>query len=248
MDFAALMNKELSKGKSSSSSSADKKYLKKSEVEENRKAAYAAEQKALEEQRVAKAAAKRKLEEDTLVANEEREEKRARLAAESRRQQGDKDWEEEVARRKRLGLPEIERPVPKGDEDDEEKVDESEDVPDDELREKLRKLGHPAVLFGESHAARVRRHAKLTTVLTDGPIPTTLVLVAEKDMKVPDKVPGPEDKEARKLLFRQLASYFTMVLTEYERAMTEARSKDTTESRAAVAAMVQARDNMKPVR
>ncbi|EEY16701.1 pre-mRNA splicing factor [Verticillium alfalfae VaMs.102] len=62
------------------------------------------------------------------------------------------------------------------------------------------------------------------------------------------KVQGgaPKDKEARKWVFRQLASYFTMVLTEYQRAM-EAERSDTTASKAAYATMVQSRENMKPL-
>lgn len=240
MDFAALMSKELSKSKPTTKDS-DKKFLKRSEVESNRKEAYLNEQKALEEERESKAAAKRKLEEDTLAANKVRDEKRRKLAEESRKRQEDADWEEEKARRKRLGLPEIERPQKI---EAEETVAPDDDIPDDELQSKLREIGHPVVLFAESHAARLRRYRKLTTVLTDGPIPTTLVLVDEKDMKVAEKVPT--DAQGRKFLFRQIASYFTMVLKEYEKAMDASRT-NTTESKAAYAAMVQARDNMKPV-
>lgn len=241
MDFAALMSKELSKSKPPAAKADDKKYLKRSEVESNRKEAYIAEQKALEEEREKKAAAKRKLEEDTLAANKVRDEKRRKLAEESRKRQDDADWEEEKERRKRLGLPEIERPQKV---EVEETVAPEDDIPDDELQSKLREIGHPVILFAESHAARLRRYRKLTTVVTDGPIPTTLVLVDEKDMKVAEKVPA--DAAGRKFLFRQIASYFTMVLKEYEKAMDSSRT-NTTESKAAYAAMVQARDNMKPV-
>ncbi|RMJ06896.1 hypothetical protein CDV36_013499 [Fusarium kuroshium] len=228
MDFAALMNKELSKSKSSANSGG-KKYLKRSEVEAQRKEAYLAEQKALEAEREAKAAAKRKREEEVAVENAAREEKRRKLA------------EEERARRKRLGLPEL---VKAKSEDAEDGLQGSEDVPEEELVEKLRALGEPAVLFGESHTGRVRRYRKLTTVVTKGPIPTTLQLVEEKDMKVDGTVP--QDKEGRQWLFRQLASYFTMVLTEYERAM-ESEKRDTSASKTAYNAMVQTRENMKPL-
>jgi pre-mRNA-splicing factor 18 len=64
-------------------------------------------------------------------------------------------------------------------------------------------------------------------------------------MKV--QVGEPVDKDARKLLYRQLASYFTMVLREYERAM-DSEKEDTTASRNAYATMVQTRENLKPVR
>jgi uncharacterized membrane protein YkoI len=242
MDFAALMGKELSKSKKPSSE--DKKFQKRSEVEAERKAAYLAEQKALEEEREAKATAKRKLEEDTAAEAAAREEKRRRLAEESRRRREEEEWEQEKARRRRLGLPEREKPKSKEEQEEEAAAAAAGDIPDAELRDKLRELGHPVTLFAESHAARLRRYKKVTTVLTDGPIPTTLKLVEEKDMKVPDKIPS--DKEGKEWLFRQLASYFTMVLSAYERAMNEEK-RDTSASKMAYNSMVQARENMKPV-
>ncbi|KAF7542836.1 hypothetical protein G7Z17_g11238 [Cylindrodendrum hubeiense] len=239
MDFAALMNKEMTKSKKSSSN--DKKFLKRSEVEAQRKEAYIAEQKALEAEREAKAAAKRKREDDIATETVAREEKRRKLAEESRKRREEQDLEEERVRRKRLGLPEL---VRKTGEEEEGVADGDEDIPEEELVAKLRTLGEPVALFGEGHAARLRRYRKLTTVMTKGPIPTTLELVEEKDMKVDTKVP--QDKEGRKWLFRQLASYFTMVLTEYERAM-EAEKRETSASKTAYNAMVQTRENMKPL-
>jgi pre-mRNA-splicing factor 18 len=242
MDFAALMNKELAKSKGSDDSSTSKKYLKRSEIEEQRKAAYEAEQKALEEQRQAKAAAKRKLEDDAAAEKAVREEKRRKLAEESRKRAEDEEWEKEQARRKRLGLPELERKT--GDEADGEIPEGMEDIPEEELVEKLRAIGHPAALFGESHAAKLRRYRKLTTVMSTGPIPTTLQLVDEKEMKVDGKTP--QDKEGRLWVFRQLASYFTMVLTAYQNAM-DAEKQDTSASKQAYSTMVQTRESMKPV-
>lgn len=246
MDFAALMNKELSKSKKSSASD-EKKYMKRSEVESERKAAYLAEQKALEAERAAKAEAKRKREEDAAAEHALREEKRRKLAEESRKRQQEKEWEEEQARRRRLGLPELvkgDSSADGGSSSEKNGGNAADDIPDDELIQKLRELGHPAILFGESHTARLRRYRKLTTVVTKGPIPTTLQLVDEKDMKVDGSVP--KDKEGRQWLFRQLASYFTMVLTAYEQAMEEER-RDTSASKLAYSAMVQTRENMKPV-
>ena len=81
-------------------------------------------------------------------------------------------------------------------------------------------------------------------MVTNGPVPTTLELLEEKDMKVSGKVP--EDKEGRRYLYKQLASYFTLVLSEYEKAM-EGEKRDTMTSRSAYNAMVQTRENMKPV-
>lgn len=239
MDFAALMNKELSKSKKSSSE--EKKYLKRSEIEAQRKEKYLAEKKALEDEREAKVAAKRKREEEVAAETVLREEKRRKLAEETRIAQEEKVREEQRARRKRLGLPEL----IEANEDGEDKDVDGEDIPEQELVEKLRALGQPVALFGESHAAKLRRHKKLTTVITKGPVPTSLQLVDEKDMKV-DASAVPTDKEGRKYLFRQLASYFTMVLTAYEKAM-EAEKRETSASKTAYNAMVQTRENMKPV-
>lgn len=240
MDFAALMSKELDKSKQSTTTSSSK-YLKRADIEAKRKEAYLAEQARIEAEREAKAAAKRKREEEDAEENKIREEKRQKLAEESRQRREEKEAEEERARRKRLGLPEL---VKASSEDVAEVEEGMEDIPDEELATKLRALGEPAMLFGEGHVARMRRYRRLTTVVTKGPIPTTLQLVEEKDMKVDGTVP--KDKEGRKWLFRQLASYFTMVLTEYEKAMEQER-RDTTASKTAYSAMVQSRENLKPV-
>ncbi|KAG6014241.1 hypothetical protein E4U43_006774 [Claviceps pusilla] len=244
MDFASLMNKQLSKAKAPSSDT-DKKYLKRAELEEERKRAYLAEQKAVEEERQAKAAAKRKREEEIASEQAAREEKRRRLAEESRRLREQKEEEEERARRKRLGLPELKQKGRHGDEDgDQNGSGGGDDIPEEALRKKLRELGHPVVMFGESHTARLRRYRKLTTVMSKGPIPTTLELVEEQDMRLDGSLP--KDKEGRKWLFRQLASYFSMVLTAYERTMEEERN-DSSASKTAYNVMVQTRENMKPL-
>jgi pre-mRNA-splicing factor 18 len=56
----------------------------------------------------------------------------------------------------------------------------------------------------------------------------------------------PKDEAARKLLFRQLASYFTMILTVYQTTM-DAEKNDTTAGKQAYSAMVQTRENLKPL-
>ena len=83
--------------------------------------------------------------------------------------------------------------------------------------------------------------------MTDGPIPTTLQLVPEKDMKVNLQVP--KDKQGREFLFRQLASYFTMVLKEWDLTLLrrDAEVKESYQGKQAYAAMVQARENMRPL-
>ncbi|KAI0538479.1 hypothetical protein GGR58DRAFT_467975 [Xylaria digitata] len=248
MDFAALMSKEIAKAKPRDTSDAtSKKYIRRAEVEAEREAAYRAEQKALEEKRAAKAAEKRKREQEAAEEAQEREDRRRKLADETRRRREEAAVEEERRRRKRLGLPEL-----KEDEDSRSASEEAdgkgdEDISDEELAAKLRELGEPAKLFGETHRARLKRYRRLTTVVTSGPIPTTLQLVDEKDMKVSANA-IPQEKAARKYLFRQLASYFTMVLREWEVALArEKKEEDTFASKAAVNAMVSSRTHMVPL-
>jgi pre-mRNA-splicing factor 18 len=234
MDFASLMSKEISKSKTAANEPS-KKYMKRSEIEAERQAKYLAEQRAIEAEKEAKIAQKRKREEEEEEANRAREEKRRKLAEESRRRREEREAEEERARRKRLGLPELVK---------EKSVEvEEDDVKDEELFEKLRAMGEPTILFGESHKQRLRRFRKLGTVMTKGPIPTSLELVEEKDMKVESV---PKDIEGRKFLFRQLASYFTMVLKEWEEAL-QKEKRDTFASKAAYNAMVQSKEDLTPV-
>jgi len=238
MDFASLLAGEISKAKGKNLAKAEEaqKYKKRSEREAEREAKYAAEKRAIEAEREAKLAHKRKREDEEAEANLAREEKRRKLAEESRRRREETEAEEERARRKRLGLPElIKETAMEGVEAD--------DIPDEELVEKLRAMGYPAKLFGESHNQRLRRFRKVSIVMTTGPIPTSLELVEEKDMKV-EKVPV--DAEGKKFLFRQLASYFTMVLKEWEEAL-EVEKRDTFASKAAYNAMVSSKENMTPV-
>jgi pre-mRNA-splicing factor 18 len=244
MDFAALMSAQIAKAKGDNLDSS-KKYIKNSEAEANRVAAYEKEQAELAAAREAKAAAKRKREDDAAAEAKAREEKRARLAEESRRRREEQERVEEAARRKRLGLPEL--PDGEGAPAAEEDEDEDEDAPGDaELTERLRGLGEPAALFGETRALRLRRFRRLTTALSGGPIPTSLQLVEEKDMKVPETVPA--DRAGQRYLYRQLASYFTMVLREWEAALEKEGRHDTLASRAAYSAMAQSKETMKPVR
>lgn len=235
MDFASLMSKEISKAKPATEQS--KKYMKRSEVEAERQAKYVAEQRAIEAEKEAKLAQKRKREDEEADARRAREEKRRKLAEDSRKRREEQEAEEERTRRKRLGLPELvkEESVETADEDD---------IKDEELIKKLREMGEPAKLFGENHKQRLRRYKKLGTVMTKGPIPTSLELVEEKDMKVENM---PKDPAERKFLFRQLASYFTMVLKEWEEAL-EKEKRDTFASKAAYNAMIQSKENMTPVR
>ncbi|KAL2262424.1 hypothetical protein VTK26DRAFT_1374 [Humicola hyalothermophila] len=265
MDFASLMSQELAKAKpkpASSSAEAESKpqpkYISRREAEEARKAAYLAEQKRLEEERAAKAAAKRKREEEAAEEARIREEKKRRLAEESRARREAREREEERARRRRLGLPEV--PELAGDKDGEGKKTAAEDaegadgdvvdIPEEELIRKLRELGEPAVLFGEGHAARLRRYHKVARGLDPaaaGPIATTLLPVEEKDMKVPATPPPASDKKARRHLYRQLASYFNMVLREWELALARENNADTFAGQAALRAMQSSKETMRPL-
>lgn len=246
------MSAELSKSKGPKTTDGSKKYLKRSEVEAQREAAYKAEQAALEAQRNEKLEKKRKLEEEEESQKRERDEKRRRLAEESKRRREEQEAEEERARRKRLGLPELPEggksqslegtPVPEGE----------EDIPEEELTAKLRELNEPIKLFGESHRLTLRRYKRLAGLdigpkLSDGPIPTYLEPVPGGEMLVDGKVAKDADK--RKYLFRQITSYFNMVLREWEIALSE-RSDDVKASftgKQAYNAMVQARENMRPM-
>ena len=245
MDFAALMSEEISKGKkdtpSKTVSDAQGKYLKRAELELQREAAYRAEQEAIRAQREEKARRKRQAEEDDAQRNQERQEKRQRLAEESRKRREQEEAERERLRRKRLGLPEL---PPKGEETTPPAEGEEDDVPDEELVTKLREADEPVRLFGESHRQRLRRFRRLNQKTTMGF--TTLELVPEEQMKVETV---PEDAEGKKFLFRQLASYFSMVLNEWEKALNKraASVQESFQGKAAYNAMVQARENMRPL-
>ncbi|EMD66217.1 hypothetical protein COCSADRAFT_179550 [Bipolaris sorokiniana ND90Pr] len=254
MDFAKLMSAHIKKGKETAptSESSDKKYLKRSEIEAQRQAAYRAEQEAVEKARLERLEKKRKAEEDEAEKEAQRREKRMRMAEEARRIREEEEEAEERRRRKRLGLPDLPPKKKEGDADGT-PVPEDEDIEDEELIAKLRALDEPARIFGETHKQRLKRYKKrvgadnLAAIMTDGPIPTTLQLVSEKDMKVSLQVP--KDKEGREFLFRQLASYFTMVLKEWDVTLSrrDPEVKESYQGKQAYAAMVQARENMRPL-
>ena len=256
MDFASLMSAQISKSGTSSSSKATteptSKYLKRTEIEAQRQQAYLDEQAALQREREAKLAKKRKLDEEDAARNAERDEKRRRMAEESRMRRDEEEAKKERARRKRLGLPEL----PDKNSSESAKTSLSateEDIPESELLPKLRALSEPAILFGETHLQRLHRYHVLTAItpsgptLTTGPIPTTLTLVPEAEMKVSATVP--KTSEARLFLFRQLASYFTMILTEWARALSSRPQsvKESSQGKTAYNAMVQSLTNMIPL-
>ncbi|MCJ1402372.1 mRNA splicing protein prp18 [Xylographa trunciseda] len=255
MDFASLMSAQIAAARPTSPApSPSTKYLKRSTLETAREEAYLAEQRALSDAKTQKLSQKRQLEADETARATVREEKKRRLAAESKARREEDELRKERARRKRLGLPDLPPQEEKGSEAAAAaaglKSGEG-DIAEDELRAKLRALGEPAVLFAETHAQRVRRYHVLVTpkpVMTTGPIPTTLVLVPEAEMKVPLKPPAAGTPE-RAFLFRQLASYFTMVLTEWAVALEKrpAAVKESFQGKQAYGAMEQSRENMRPL-
>lgn len=252
MDFAALMSQEISKGRPTPSTESTKKYLKRADVEAQRQEAYLQEQQTLQREREAKFERKRKVDEEESARAEERDEKRRRLAEESRLRREEDEDKKERARRKRLGLPDL--PPKQGNLEGSPLPEGQEDIPNEELFSKLRALNEPIILFGETYKQRLRRYKRLTApeppgrpAQSSGPIPTTLALVPESSMKVPATVPG--DAEGRSFLFRQLASYFTMVLTEWAVALAKRSEavKESFQGKAAYSAMAQSRENMRPL-
>lgn len=262
MDFASLMAKEISKSATpptnskspdnDSDSTTGKKYVKRAEVEAARLAAYNEEQERIQEQREERAMLKRKHEEEEAERKLEREEKKRRLADESKRKREAEQEMKERERRKRLGLPEL--PTADQADDSQDGAEGQENMDDEEVIKKLRELEEPARLFGESEKGRLKRYRRLVqrsltpqAQLSQGPIPTTLEPVPEVDMKVPSTLP--KDDEGRKFLFRQLASYFIMILKEWEVALAnrEQSVKQSFQGKAAYNAMIQSRDNMRPL-
>lgn len=200
------------------------RYLRRGDLEAQRQAAYAKEQADLEAERLARLDKKRKRDEEEAQRLQAQQEKKKRLAEESRQRREDEAAEIEAQRRKRLGLPDLTAEV--------QEQATADDVPDEELRGKLQSLNEPRVLFAETHTQRLKRWKALVDAqklqhMTDGPIPTTLELVPEKDMRLSTEMPM--DKAARLYVHRQLASYFDMVLSEWHTALRR-RSREVTES------------------
>ena len=249
------MSAEISKTKSPPApSESTKKYLKKAELEAQRQEAYIREQAALQREHEAKIQQKRKRDEDEALRAQERDEKRRRLAEESRARREEQEAKEEKARRKRLGLPEL--PI-KGSEADAENTNaphDEADISDSELTSKLRALNEPIILFGETHLLRLKRFRTLTAATTltgtspsNDFIPTTLAAVPESEMKVPTIIP--KGQEAQQYLYRQLASYFNMILLEWARTLSQRESAvaQSTQGRIAEATMRSSVSHMRPL-
>ena len=246
MDFAALMKSQMASAPAETST---KRYLKRSEVESQRQAAYLQEQQDLEQARLDRLDKKRKRDDDEAERVAARDAKKARLAEESRKRQAEEDEQAEAAKRKRLGLPELVKVV-EGEATG--LKDGEDDVIDGEMCSKLRELDEPITLFGEQHPQRLRRYKRLLAIslapaLSTGPIPTSIALLPEADMRVPETVPA--DAAGHAYLLRQLASYFDMILAAWQRALA-ARPRDVQESflgKQAYASFLAARENLVPL-
>ena len=251
MNFASVLSAQIAKSKEETPP--DRKYIKRSEVEAQRQAAYLAEQKALEAARIEKFERKRKLDEEEELRALEREEKKRKLAEKSRRRREEEEEAEERDRRKRLGLPDLDSLNRNGDDVNDGVNGSKKDIPDEELDVKLRELGEKIKISGETHEQRLHRYYKLInrssspTVYSEGPIPTKLKLVSEKKMKVAKGLP--KSLESRQFLSRQLVSYFNLVLKEWEIALSQRDDgvKTSFQGKAAFNAMIQARENMRPL-
>ncbi|KAF7720173.1 Uncharacterized protein PECH_007399 [Penicillium ucsense] len=265
MDFAALMSKEISKAKApapnktteanqekSTSSEQPKKYLRRAEVEAARIDAYNKEQERLRREREEKLKNKRKLEEEEADRAREREEKKRRIAEEHKRKREEEEAKKERERRRRLGLPELPAKDERGETPASEDA-EADSIDEEELIKRLRTLNEPARLFGENHRARLRRYRRLTKraamakKMTDGPIPTILEPVPGGQLIIGST--PPKEKEAREFLFRQLVSYFNMVLSEWELALAkrDVTVRESFQGKQAYNAMLQSRENLKPL-
>jgi len=228
MDFASLMKSQIATSTSNTtkdSSPSTKKYLKRSEVEAQREAAYLKEQADLEKARQERLDKKRRRDEEDAEQNRVREEKRRRLAEESKTRAEEDALATEKERRRRLGLPELQLEDSQGG-DATALGEEEDDIEEEVLLAKLKQLGEPRYLFAETHLQRLRRYRTLTAAaqalalapkLSTGPIPTTLPLLPEAEMKVPSTLPTTQ--EALHHLHRQIASYFDMLLTAWASAL-----------------------------
>lgn len=262
MDFAALMSKEIGKAKGTDSQKETekqskqpaKKYTRRGEEEAARIAAYNEEQERLRREREERMSLKRKADDEEAERRREREQKKQKLAEESRKKREEEEAVKERERRKKLGLPELPPPGSGSEEGILGEGEKEDDIPDEELAQKFRELEEPVCLFGESHNSRLRRYRRLVQraltpkpKLSNGPIPTTLEPVPEVEMKISQTIP--KENEGRKFLFRQLASYFNMVLSEWEIALAkrDLTVRQSLQGRQAYNAMAQSRDNLKPL-
>ncbi|RMZ77157.1 hypothetical protein DV737_g4477, partial [Chaetothyriales sp. CBS 132003] len=226
MDFKSLMTAQILKAKSpvstANGTSSASKFVRRADVEAERQKAYAEEQARLEAEREERARKKRKLEDEEAERAAQREAKLKKLSEETKALREAEEREKERQRRKRLGLPDL---ATEGDGDaeaggagQEEQKEQKEqkgeevggdDIPDDdELRAKLRALNEPAALFEP---------------------------VEEKQMLLPAEPPRSPSKADLHMLYRQIGSYLTLLLSEWSTSLSlrAAEVKESSTGRAA---------------
>lgn len=246
MDFKSLMTAQIGKSKGSADLNAG--FVKRGTLEAKREAEYRTAQDTILREREQRASKKRKLEEIEEQKSKEREKKKQRIAEEAQLKQKAETRDREAARRKRLGLPEL----PENEDTADDDQDDDPDLPNiasSTLIPRLRKLMKTEELPEESHKAQLRRYYALIQQQDDRPIPNVLSPVPAAEMKVASSIPAVTDLEARKLLHRQLASYFNLVLSEWAISLS-ARSQDVKESfagKAVINGYLSALDTMKPL-
>lgn len=230
MDFASILSSEISKSKrktpSAPADAPPKKYLKRSEIEAQRLAAYAAEQKALEDARTAKAEAKAEAAAAELARVEGIKERQRQLA------------EERHARENaRLGI------TAAPDAAAAEK-DDTPEIPDEEVKQRLRELGLPRILFGEEVPQRYRRLQRAEQRRRKSVSPPPVVM-SEEEMKIDAK----DIKADPEKVYLQLSAWFRLVMLEWRRALAARPEtvKDSIPGRKAADAMRQADEYMKPL-
>lgn len=225
MDFKSLMSAQIASAKPESKPN---KYQRRGDAQQQQEAKYAAEQAELERQRAERLDKKRKHEEEQSRLDAIRDEKKRRLAEESKARREAEEAEEERKKRQRLGLPE-QHPTANGADEDGSSTplpEDMPDIPDEELRIRLRGLNEPITLYDEDHTARLRRYYKLTNKsvsnkpkLYPGPIPTILEPLPEKEVHIPTPLPAPNQPEAYTLLPRQITCYLTLLLQTWHSSL-----------------------------
>ena len=242
-----------------------KKYVKRSEVEAQRQAEYEQQQRELAEQRAQRAAQKRAEEAAAAQQREEARERQRKLAEERRQRQileaaattaatggGAKDTADStsaaaVAAAAASGGSSSSSGAGAGAGGD------GQDMPEAEAVEKLRAMGQPARLFGESVAGRIKRCRRLVAARGaaaaaatgeggDAP-PAGAMTEAEMRVELADVARDP----AR--VYRQLDAWFRLVLREWRRALDERPPtvKESFQGRKAAEAMAQADAYMQPL-
>jgi pre-mRNA-splicing factor 18 len=232
MDFASILSSEISKKRKEapaaaavdSSEAPSKKYLKRSELEAARQAEYARKQRELSEQRAARAAEKRREEEEAARKREAAREKQRQLRA---AREGSLEKREDEKKQGEVG--------------------EVETMTEEEAIAKLREMGQPAKLFGESAQGRIKRCKRVAAAREAAidPLDSAVPGLSEEEMKV-DLANVKKDPE---LVYRQLDAWFRLVMREWKKALDERPQavKESFQGRKAADAMKQAEEYMKPL-